>query len=64
MVRVNFSTKMVDIMMGCGNKTKCKDLVDYFTNLTNQPMKGNGETTDFQAEEQSTTNNLNKLDKD
>lgn len=35
MVRVNFSTKMVDIMMGCGNKTKCKDLVDYFTNLTN-----------------------------
>lgn len=34
MVEANFSIKMVAIMMVCGNKIKCKDLVDFSINLT------------------------------
>ena len=42
MVRVNFITKMVAVMMAIGNITKCKVMVHCTTNLTQRLMKGTG----------------------
>jgi hypothetical protein len=55
MAMVYFSTRMVESTMESGSSIRCKESENYTINQENWPTKVIGQTTNFQAEEFSTT---------